>query len=250
MRRIVCVSDLHLDAVTAGVDRFDDVFEVLHKAVDHAIGSEADAFFFLGDLADPHTTRAHRSVRAMAQACAPLLTHRIQPVLLAGNHDVIEDGTGATVLDVLAHVGASPLSPRLSTSPYFDVLYDLKKHQPICKLMTLPFTASCLTYDPGELVRNWAAGKDMAGTQSLPTVVLGHLNLEGIKPGSETTEMPRGRDVFWPIRELTECFPRAILLGGHYHTPQEYNGVTIVGSAVRLRFDEKDNDPGFLVLEL
>lgn len=99
--KLVAVSDLHLDQSTAGVDRFVDILTVVEQAADYAIKHAAEAFLFLGDLADPNTVRAHRAVNAMARIMSKLKRHGITCVCLAGNHDVIEDGGGGTVIDSL-----------------------------------------------------------------------------------------------------------------------------------------------------
>jgi len=71
--------------------------------------------------------------------------------------------------------------------------------------------------------------------------IFGHLNLIGIKPGSEVTYMPRGRDVFWPKDGPIEH--NVICVGGHIHKAQKYSYVEIVGSPVRFTFGEEDHTP-------
>lgn len=248
--RLVAVSDLHLDQSTAGVDRFDDVKHVLDQAVEHAIEIKADAFAFCGDLTDPHTVRSHRSVDALAEASARLKAHDVMVIMIAGNHDVIEDGSGRTVLDSLkhmdiGHVITEPCVRELVTeSPV--MVCGKPRIIDLCTLIALPFTPTSHNYDPDAFIRSLTGDNRATGK----VLVIGHLNLEGITPGSETTDMPRGRDVYWPLEALRELYPEAMLLGGHYHTPQVFEGVHIVGSAARLRFDEANNDPGFIVLEV
>lgn len=250
MSSIVAISDLHLDVNTAGVERFTDVSHTLRSAAQYAITHKADAFIFVGDLTDPQTSRSHRSVAELADVLHQLDRAQVQTLCIAGNHDVVEDGSGSCVLDVLRHVGGT----LVHTRPSYHTLRSMSRgrgmERPICRLMALPFTPTSANYDPGEFVIECATAELTALQPELPLLVVGHLNLEGITVGSETTEMPRGRDVFWPLQELAIHHPDAFLLGGHYHTPQVYNGVTIIGSAARLRFDERDNEPGFLVLEI
>jgi DNA repair exonuclease SbcCD nuclease subunit len=92
--KIVVLGDLHLDQSTAGVDRFADGSTVLERAVRHAQELKAMAFVFLGDLSDPHTSRSHRAVATLARAVADLKKAGTWSILLVGNHDVIEDGSG------------------------------------------------------------------------------------------------------------------------------------------------------------
>lgn len=242
--KFVVIGDLHLDQSTAGVDRYEDGCRALDAARDHACKIDADGLIFLGDLSDPHTVRVHRSLRKLAEVVHHLMGEGIDCLMLAGNHDVIEDGSGGCILDVLQWGDGIVLSrPQvLRYARQSRTIRNAAKH--MCNLVALPFTPTSHNYDPAEFVRT------MELDSQLPTLVIGHLNLQGIAVGSETTEMPRGRDVFWPIDALRARVPNAMLVGGHYHKAQTYQGVVIAGSAVRLRFDEKDNEPGFLVLEV
>ena len=88
------------------------------------------------------------------------------------------------------------------------------------------------------------------GRHGSPVIIAGHLNLEGITAGSETTKMPRGREVYWPLDAIRECFPDALVLGGHYHERQLYQGVQIIGSLARLTFGEEDTQPAFIEVEV
>jgi hypothetical protein len=234
MTTVVAISDVHGDVSTAGVDRFEDIVEVGDRSVQHAIDIGATAHVFVGDLADPHTVRSHRSVAKLAEWRRRLHLKGILSIAIAGNHDVIEDGSGVTVLDVLKHDGCGPVATQPCTFPV----------GPDCYALALPFCASSHNYDPEAIVRKLHEN----GTKI--DIVFGHLNLRGIKVGSETTDFPRGRDVFWPTEVLRELYPDALLVGGHYHTPQVFDGVHIVGSAVCLRFgDEAGNHTGFSVFK-
>jgi hypothetical protein len=81
-------------------------------------------------------------------------------------------------------------------------------------------------------------------------IVIGHLMLEGIAPGSETTDMARGRDVFLPVAALRAAFPDCVICNGHYHTAQTYKTVHIPGSLIRLTKGEIGNVPGYLIVDV
>jgi hypothetical protein len=74
--------------------------------------------------------------------------------------------------------------------------------------------------------------------------------VEGIASGSETEEMPRGRDVFWPIEAIKKVAPKALQLNGHYHTRQVFKGIHHCGSLARLTHAEEGNTPAFSVYDL
>lgn len=235
--RMVASSDWHLDQSTAGVDRYEDICRAIDQSVDAAIELKADAYLMCGDLTDPNTVRSHRAVAKAIQVQRRVAEHGIAPIFIAGNHDVIEDGSGMTTMSALAENSGSFghvfQSPSLVTRGDHTII-------------ALPFTATSHDYDPDEFIRSCA--KD--ALPGYPVIIPGHLNLEGISAGSETTDMPRGRNVYWPLEAIEECFPNATVIGGHYHTPQVYKGVHIIGSMVRLRFDERDNTPGYIVVEV
>jgi hypothetical protein len=56
--------------------------------------------------------------------------------------------------------------------------------------------------------------------------------------------------VFFPISTVRKRWPKAVMMNGHYHERQNYRGVQVPGSLVRLTHSEEKNDPGFLVLEV
>lgn len=238
--RIVCSSDWHLDHVSHGIPRFEELAKAVHNVVQFSIEREADAFFFLGDLCDPDSgSSVFRCVHLAIQAARKLAAHGIDSHWIAGNHDVIEDGTGDTTLaplkgcadgvTVYERPGGSQIVPR--------------REGPVFQLLALPFTATGFGYDPAAEVAR------MRSTTPAQTIVAAHLAVPGVEPGEETTELPRGREVVLPVADIR---PHArTILNGHYHRQQRSpDGVWIPGSLARLTFCEERNHPGFLVLEL
>ena len=230
--RIVVVSDLHLDWVTAGFERFADLSASLDKVVDRVIETKVDLFVCLGDVCDPGRGRSHRAVAKCVAVASKLREHGIASYWLAGNHDVVEDGSGTTVLEPLKEAGF----------PVIDQPYRRWDNHKGPRLVWLPFTPASHSYDPVKYV-------SQIEEVHVPTIVFGHLNLEGIGPGSETKDLPRGRSVFWPTAALKESFPDALLVGGHYHEPQTFDGVTIVGSLGNLTRAD-DFAPQYLEIEI
>lgn len=236
--RILATSDWHLDASTAGVDRFEDTRAAVQASVDAAIEKQVDFYLFGGDLSNPNTPRCLRSASTIITAFRQLEEAGVRPLAIAGNHDVIEDGDGWTTL--------SPLKAAFPRSTFEQPM--MIELQGKLLFIALPFTATSHEYDPALAIEKMAKTKKKHG--DLPVLIAGHLNLEGIGPGSETTDMPRGRDVFWPTTAIREHFPEAMVVGGHYHSPQEFDGVHIIGSLARLRFDECNNETGYALMEI
>ena len=237
--KLVFASDFHGDVITQGVDRYDEVEQGVMASVAYAKAIEADGYFFGGDLCDPHTARAHRSVALAHRVAYELHDADIQSHWLVGNHDVVEDGSGAHTLMSLDWSHGTVMSvPRC-----FTLANDARSQ--FITVIALPFTPTSHSYDPVEFIERLHPPDNQD-----PILVLGHLNLKGITAGSETLDMPRGREVFWPTDAIRAKFPKAIMVGGHYHERQVYDGVHIIGSTARLTYGEGDNKVGYLELEI
>lgn len=232
-------SDWHLDHTTDGHARFDEVSAAVDHSVKVAIEEKVGLYVFAGDLSDPDGFAVHRAQAKAAETAVRLKKAGIKSLFVAGNHDVVEDGFGTTVLSPLA---ASELA-LVYEAPSVIQLPDDRL------LIALPFTPRSHMYEPAAFVRQLGAKLPAKVRQSNRIVVVGHLGLAGINPGSETTEMPRGREVLWPLEELKKWFPKAVLVGGHYHKAQEYKGVNIIGSLARLTHGEEKHEPSMLLLE-
>lgn len=221
--RAVVVSDLHVNAKTAGFERMGDVEEALTKAVDHAIVSRVDRFIMLGDLADPDSPSIIRSIVLAQKFAAILDVHGIPSVWVAGNHDVLEDGYGTTVLDPLRDMCTVVTQPGM-----------------VGDVLVFPYTPMVHHYTP-EVI--------LDAQEKAPKLILSHLMLEGISIGSESEEFARGRDLFLPIDKIRARWPDVLILNGHYHRRQTYRGIEIPGDLCRLTRAEANHEPCFLTVE-
>ncbi len=233
--RAVVVSDVHVDAVTAGKERFSEIESRLQETVDFAIENEVDAWIFTGDWCNPDNKRTIRAIKLLNKLCDQLLSCGVPPVLLDGNHDTVEDGFETTVLSP-AFVTAMVVE-----KPTMKIIGD-------SNCMFLPFPSRSNEYHPDEYVQTmFDAGQEV-------DFIFGHLNIEQAVPGSETTEFARGKEHFWPLESISKCFPKATLIGGHYHRRQVIEAygvkVQIVGSLCQLAFDEEKNEPGYLTINV
>lgn len=234
--KLLVISDLHLDWVTHGVARFDELNDVLFSVVlQRAQIEKIDAFLCLGDICDPDSGAVvFRAAAATILLSRRLAAYGVEQIWIAGNHDVVEDGTGTTTLTPLAataneyvHVHERPGKTVLKES---------------VTVITLPFVATSHAYDPEEWVMT-----AMKGTKG-PIIVAGHLSVPGVVPGEEVKEMPRGREVVFPVEASAGADLR---LNGHYHRQQRTeSGIWIPGSLARLTFGEQEHDPGFLIVEV
>jgi DNA repair exonuclease SbcCD nuclease subunit len=265
--KFIVASDFHFDAVTAGVRRFEELERAAVAVVKHAIEAKVDAFLFLGDLCDPDTGSAvFRCVELAQRMAVKLAQERITSFWMAGNHDVIEDGTGHTTLTPMRSIekwGAKRLFPEpgsilvVERWEHFiiDTGRDKKDHTPPITFAFLPYTATSHHYSPKDVMPTQAFHN--AWRAQAPVVFAGHLSIPGIVPGEETHEMGRGRDMTFPYDEIIERrreYP-TLMLNGHYHRQQHFRklkdsrGIHIPGSMARLTFGEEYHAPGYLFVE-
>lgn len=257
--RIVCTSDWHGDWSTLGHRRHDEVAAAVDRSVDVAVEEKADAYLCLGDVSDPDTGGdTFRTIELVLRTALSLRERGIRSIWVAGNHDVCEDGSGASTLTPLrALEDAFPDEIHVASSPRLVWL------DGDVAVLCLPFTPMSHGVDAA------TAAASLLGERGLPplprrdgplrtgerarVVVAGHLMLPGIHPGGETTEMPRGREVLFPLAETRDAFLR---LNGHYHARQIFDAgdggppIYIPGSLARLNFGEEGNEPSILVLDV
>jgi DNA repair exonuclease SbcCD nuclease subunit len=245
--KVLCVSDLHLDWVTAGVPRFDEVRGALRAAVTYAVEKldEGDLFVCCGDVCDPDSGPVVlRVAAALIEEAQRLEAAGIVQLWVAGNHDAVLDGRGHTTLEPLAALGTAivaqgPVGSIPVGPPELDAW-----------IVALPYPGA-VRYDPGEYLRqerrNHPRGK---------LLVFSHLVVPGLLQGEEGHEMARGKDVLFPVEAAREVRPE-LVVQGHHHARQvvELGGgltIHVVGSAARLRFgpEEGNPDPAFLVFSL
>lgn len=252
--KVLVTSDWHHDWSTYGVVRAGDVEEAVGETLTAAVKQAVDLYLFLGDLADPEDGPAVLKAAALAMNAACILSSEgIPSVWIPGNHCVVEDGSGATVLRPMLMM--NPVSKGaaiyVSEVPRLHRVEGLTKVEGLSNVIALPFTASSHAYDPAEFVRKSARELDAR----LPTIVMGHLCMPGVQPGEETTEMPRGREVTFPYDAVQAIPGRKLVFNGHYHRQQTFtapNGlqVHIPGSLARLTMCEEHHSPGYLIAEV
>lgn len=246
--KILVTSDWHLDASTAGFDRFYDISDAVDETVQAARDEKVDLYVFLGDLCDPDANRAPRCVaKAIDVARELALESNIRSRWLVGNHDVIEDGSGTSTLTPLEAAfgelsvrGFDPMV-RVISHPRGETIDDVT-------FIWLPYVPRCASYDASAVVREMTFVKGISEEQR-HVVVAGHLSIRGQVPGSETQEMGRGRDLWFPVDAVAARWPRAVLMNGHYHRAQQAP-IVIPGSLARLTFGEETHTPGFMIVEV
>lgn len=250
MRVLVC-GDLHLDAYTAGMRRFEDVERSLWGAARLAVEQGCEYFVQVGDLCDPGP-RASRCAAAAIEVSAWLVDRGVKVRWLVGNHDVVEDGSGASTLDPVEAYGRS-VGPVGSASGRACAVWS----GPSCEgfgddafVVALPHPARGREYAPAEYVRSLAPA---AYAEARAVIVFGHLTVAGKVPGTESVEMARGREVLYPVAECAAKWGAdVVMVDGHYHASsrRQSGAVVVPGSVERLDKGEVGNDSSVFLLEI
>lgn len=242
------VSDLHGDHVTDGFSRMRDIEDSLANVVDHMLverGGDPDAqpmgLVFTGDLTDPDKPETLRAINMLGRQCGRLAEAGIPTLMIPGNHDVVEDG-----------LGTHTLMPLEGISPLIQVVDRPRSVRFLGRVFEcLPFCPTSHDYDPAEHLRT-----SFLDNSEPVDFIIGHLNIEGIVPGSETTQMPRGRNVYFPLREAADFVRRdkTILVNGHYHEAQAFEyepgiAIHIPGSLARLTHGEEKLTPRYMEIQ-
>lgn len=261
--RLCITSDWHLDKFTAGLCRFEDVTRSVRAVVALAKSERCDGFVFTGDLADPGPA-AHRCSAFAIEVASDLASAGIWSRWLVGNHDVVEDGSGSSTLSPLAAVPGEIVDRDFLSRPIDVWGYRVGEWLSEDVLaVALPHPARGRGYDPEAFVRGetapaWvreaaAGGMRLGEDEARVVLVFGHLTVPGIERGSEVLDMPRGREVSYPVEAIRERWgDRAVCLNGHYHRSyrRAQSPVIVPGSLERLTKSEARNEPGCLILEV
>lgn len=243
--KVVISSDWHPDHVTHGVSRFAEVRDAAHATVDRAIEEGAGLYVFCGDLCNPDRgSSVFRCVELAIEIAMRLSLKNIKSAWIAGNHDVIEDGTGDTTLSPMRAFASASRAVRVFERPgVFRV--DGRDPTDDVDLIALPFSATSHAYDVEAAIVD-AAARPNADPRK--TIIASHLNIAGVLPGEESAEMARGREIWLPVETATKAAKHVV--NGHYHRRQRTkDGVWIPGSLACFTFGEEGNQPSFLVLD-
>lgn len=248
--KILHCSDAHHDWKTGGVRRAEEVEEAFDQTVRTAIAEEVDAYVFTGDLSDPDDGPAALAAATCAISVALRLDAAgIPSFWLAGNHDVVEDGSGRSTLSPLRALAALTGRVRVFDRPALVALPGKPKvaRGAPARLLALPYPSLANAYDPKLAVEQAVRACGEGGQ----VVVATHLQFEGMHAGEESTEMARGREVRFPVESVP---PGWLTIAGHYHDGEtiERAGrqIRIAGSLVRLTHGEERNRPRYLIHEV
>lgn len=249
--RILVTSDWHADAVTAGVERLPELAEYVSALETAVHDQKVDLVLNLGDCWDPGSVQDPRWARFVYESLFHLGQAAYQQgggglVAIPGNHDVIDVADPTSTL--------SPL--RVARPQHVVVLEEPTTYRMgDVALLALPYVSRAFERtDAYRRALDDALEAALKAARHSPLVVVAHLAFEGMTPGSESTDMARGREVPFPVALVEQVGPTAVL-NGHYHARQTIRrgalDIEIPGAPIRFTFGEaKDGPRGFLVLEV
>lgn len=256
--KLALISDLHLDAVTGGVERLPELEAFFAHVLRVIQEDRVDVLMMLGDVFDPGARREAalqavflRHAMILHQACA------LGSVWIAGNHDVIErrhDGEVSTVLSPLDNV-VRHVDLRIDRCPDVAEVPRCFLFGDKMRVLALPYMARASGDDYAHHLDEAIAELESLPSlwKDLPLIVVGHLMFDGMTPGSEA-EMLRGRDIPFPIEKIAALRP-TFVANGHYHKREtiERGGlqIEIVGAPLHMNFGERDDGArGVLIVEV
>lgn len=238
--KVVVAGDLHFDARTDGVSRFADVRAAFEQSVEYACDHRVDLFVQVGDVCDPDDgPDVIRALAVMVSAASVLSEHDITMLVVAGNHDVVNDPAGTTVL-----------SPLRGLSNVIVAEQGLIREVCLGRwVLALPYPSAARPYDPAKVLREHLPRVGQ-GNADATLMVFAHLVVPGLLPGEEATKMARGKGVDLPLDVLREVRPRLIVCGHHHRRQVTPDGVYVAGSMARLTHGEETSEPAFLIFEV
>jgi len=217
----VLIADLHLKDFESigGLDkdglslRTNDKISCLRSATNYALSRRVDSFMILGDLFD--STRFSEELRAVVSSILANLTKNdIQVIIVGGNHDTTDNYSYN--LDSESNLCDSIISAR-NYSLYLD---DQK--------IWLRFIASGMESEIDKITTK--------------SILFSHLQLIGAKYDNE-----RLSEKFVSIESLKRF---EAVFTGHFHKRQRIDNCRYIGALCRNNFGERNNEDGFLYLEL
>jgi len=244
--RAIIGSDWHLDAVTHGVSRFNEVHRAIADMIAIAVNRKCNRFFFLGDLCDIDTLFTFKALTYVADTCRSLGTLGIKTYWMNGNHD---SSNGVTIFDPFVSAYAMNGYHHFINAPRLIEDDD-------ATLLFLPYLSH-------EVLSFNAIVKDLLQSskrdKTVPVFVFSHMSVKGIPLGEESYEMARGGShTVLPV-DVLDTYRNAsgrelTVFQGHYHKAQRFLAgnkvvVEVVGAPARFTYRETNHTPGYIILE-
>lgn len=230
-----------IDPKTGLASRLVDFFKTFDLIVDTAIKESVDCVLFAGDMyktRDPSPTEQ----RGVSERIKKLTKSGIPLVLVVGNHDTPNTDGKANTLDIYSALEVDNVT--VIRKPQW---INLSTKSGQLQVVGLPWLHNRDFKFLGERVVSMYEKLEKA----IPSVVVGHLEVEGALFGSEKG-LTVGSDVTTPLAILTDRRLDYVALGHiHKHQILAKNPLVIYsGSPQRIDFGEEKEEKGFIMVEI
>ncbi len=221
--------------------RLEDFLKTFDLIVDTALKEEVDAVLFAGDMyktRDPSPTQQ----RGVSERIRRLTKAGIPVILVVGNHDTPNTDGKANTLDIYSALEISDV--HVFRTPQ---LQEIATKSGTLQVVGFPWLQKA---EFKELADKATLMYDKL-KKDLPSVAVGHLEVEGASFGSEKG-LAIANDVTTPLSILTDRRLNYVALG-HIHKHQVLSTDPLVvysGSPERVDFGEEKEDKGFVIVDI
>lgn len=250
---IIIYGDQHYDLKTEGVDRTEDIDDAHNQIIDYAINlnDQGEEVYVLnmGDVF--HGTRPRSEVIATTiKTLKKLDDNDVPTVIIAGNHDVI-DQQGRT----------SALAPIEAIGYKFINIYhsiELVRLRKGLNIVTVPHISKAKAVSEGyknaqDYIDAKAAEIEEQLNEDDINIVIAHMNIAGAKTGTETYMIKGQHEDFPKVLKVSDKID--YIFNGHIHRPQlipnpEGAPIIITGDIQTNDFGERLDTKVFFHLEV
>lgn len=213
MNKLV-IGDLHLNATWDGLDRTQDIFDVLYKQIlPTIIGQDIKEVIWLGDIF--HTNPSHTVISDFIDFLKRI--DFVKHVILKGNHDGEPSSSKGSALEIIESTGLA----RIVWEPEIK---DNDVYLPYCSQKV----ADEFTF---QLPESW-------------NFSFTHVDIPGAVPGSEV-QVSRGAPCLLPEKIIKGSKQ---IIAGHLHSPQILGNINILGSITRTSMTEQNDTKRVMIL--
>lgn len=261
MKKLVWFSDIHLGLKTSDIDRTDEIVDVSLQAVKHACKLKKeghDVRLVIGGDIFQHNDPSDYLISQFIKIINPAVTLGIQIDILVGNHDAIANPKKKSCLESFKKMKGAYKCVK--------VVDDIVSR----KWFTADYGHVYLTFFP-HITKAHIDGTDYKSTQDYidkkanrifkkigegqHQIVLSHLNVRGLIPGSEENLLKKS-EVWFPESYLGDEHKAFIgsvpplILQGHIHTRQRHQNMHVVGTQLFCDFGEKEKKKYFVEVDV
>ncbi len=250
---LIISGDNHYDLKTEGIDRNDDIFKAKQQAIDYAVDlkREGNEVYFLepGDVFHGVRPRAESIAKAISQY-SYLDMMKIPTIIVAGNHDVIDERGKTSALEPISAVGFRHITI------YHDVVN--REIRQGLNLITLPHISKARAAEESyKNVQEFIDDKARLLEEDLDpeecNIVLGHMNITGATVGAEEFMIKGAHEDFPDVLKKSDKI--SYIFNGHYHKAQLISNphgapIIITGSVSINDFGERTETKAFFHLEV